>query len=291
MPCHRPLKAFSLTSGGLSFVEKGDVKGDVKIPCGQCLGCRLDRVRDWSLRIGHESRLHATNYFLTLTYDDQHLPMPPSLNYGHIQTLNKALRKAFGPFRFFCVGEYGELTRRPHYHMITFGLQLPDLRRYGGRDEMPTFESPRLNSLWGKGFCLIGGVTPQSAAYCAKYSLKKVNGDQAQSHYRWVSADGEVFQLEPEFARMSTRPGIGAAWYEQFHADVHTHDYVIRDGAKNPVPRYYDKLARTKGYDLDEIKQAREIKSLPNKWNQTDERLAVRAEVALAKSNLSKRPL
>jgi len=291
MPCLHPAKAYSLTSGGISFVERGDIKGDIKLPCGQCMGCRVDRARDWSIRIGHEVKLHQSNWFLTLTYDDANLPNPPSLNYSDWQLFAKRVRKARGPFRFFMCGEYGDQTRRPHYHAIVFGLVVPDLVRYSGSDKMPLFQSQILTKLWGKGMILAGAVTPQSANYVARYNLKKVNGDRAKTHYRWVDPDtGEVHDLQPEFAHMSTRPGIGAAWYDKYHKDVHTHDYVIRDGAKNPVPRYYDRLAKTR-YQVDEIKMQRGIDAMASAEHQTPERLAVRETVLKAKLSLSKRPL
>lgn len=292
MACFYPVKAFSLASGGISFVERGDVKGDIKVPCGRCVGCRLDRARDWSLRIGHESKLHEHKWFLTLTYDETHLPHPPSLNYSDFPAFAKSARRAYGPFRFFMCGEYGEQTRRPHYHAIAFGLDLSDRKRWGGTDEMPLFRSDKLEKLWGRGAVMAGAVTAQSANYVARYSLKKVTGQMADAHYLWVDpATGEQHQLMPEFCRMSNRPGIGADWYSRYHTDFHTHDYAIRDGVKNPVPRYYDKLAKRHGYELDVIKQEREIKSRPKAWNNSPDRLAVREDVAKARLKLSKRPL
>ncbi|QXP08644.1 MAG: replication initiator protein [Arizlama microvirus] len=292
MPCFHPVKAFSLVSGGISFVERGDIKGDVKVPCNRCIGCRIDRARDWSLRIGHESKLHQHNWFVTITYDDQNMPIPPSLNYSDFQNLCKALRKKHGSFRFFMCGEYGDETRRPHFHAITFGLQILDLKRWGGPDKMPTFRSASLEASWGKGMIVIGAVTPQSANYVARYSLKKITGDLAGAHYRWVDPKtGEEHQLEPEFCHMSTKPGIGAAWYDRFHTDFHVHDFAIQDGHKLPIPRYYDKRASRHGYQVDELKQAREIKSRPKAWNNTPERLQTRETVAKARANLSKRAL
>lgn len=290
MACHHPTRAFSLASGGISFVERGDVTGDIKLPCGQCIGCRIDRARDWSLRIGHESKLHGQSWFVTYTYEQ--MPNPPSLIYSDFQNYLKRQRKVSGPFRFFVCGEYGDLNWRPHWHAIMFGLTLNDLQRFGGSDQMPLYTSKTVQNAWGRGFVTIGGVTPQSANYVARYNLKKVTGDRAKFHYQWIDPEtGEEHQLTPELCRMSTRPGIGADWYKRFHGDVHTHDYVVRDGAKNPVPRYYDKLSKSQGYELDEIKQQRQIDALPKAWNNTPERLAVRAEVLKSKLSLSKRPL
>lgn len=293
MPCFHPAKAFSLASGGISFVEKGDITGDIKLPCGQCIGCRIDRARDWSLRITHEAKLHGSNQFATLTYDEANLPTPPSLSYPDFQLFAKRLRKACGPFRFFMCGEYGTQSDRPHYHAILFGIDFPDKKRWGGSDQMPTFTSDQLTRIWGKGMTVIGAVTPQSANYVARYNLKKITGKLAETHYRWTDPEtGEQHQLTPEFCNMSRRPGIGAAWYEKFHTDVHTHDYVVNDGAKNPVPRYYDKLADKAGkYEVDVIKQQRQIDARPKAWNNTPDRLATRETVLKARSSLSKRPL
>jgi len=281
-----------LTSGGVSFVEKGDIKGDIKLNCWRCMGCRIDRARDWTLRIGHESKLHRQNHFATITYNDESLPCPPSLNYSHFRQWAKNVRKSCGPFRFFMCGEYGDQTRRPHYHAILFGLNLTDLKRHGGTDEHPTYTSEKLNKAWGKGFILLGSVTPQSANYVARYNLKKITGQQADQHYRWTDPQtGESHQLEPEFCQMSTRPGIGAPWYDRYHTDFHTHDYAVQDGAKLPIPVYYDKLAKRKGYAVDEIKMAREIRARPKAWNNTPERLAVRETVLKSKLSTQKRPL
>lgn len=294
MSCFHPVKAFSLASGGISFVEKGDIRGDIKVPCGRCVGCRIDRARDWTLRILHETKLHqgVNCHFLTLTYDDQHLPNPPSLTYEHFVAFCKATRRARGPFRFFMCGEYGEIGRRPHYHAIVFGLVLDDLYRFGGSDKLPTFRSATLDRTWGRGFVLVGSVTAQSANYVARYSLKKITGDPAELHYRWSDpATGEQHQLEPEFCQMSRRPGIGALWYNRFHTDFHVHDFAIKDGGKTTIPRFYDKLAAKQGYDVEELKQYRQIKAQLKAEHNTPERLAVRETVAKARSNLSKRTL
>lgn len=292
MPCFYPAKAYLLACGGLSFTERGDIVRDLKVPCGQCMGCRIDRARDWSLRITHESKLHSANWFATITYDQDNLPNPPSLNYSDFQLWAKRVRRKLGPFRFFMCGEYGEQTRRPHFHAILFGLDIKDKKRWGGTDKMPTFTSDALTSAWGKGMIVLGSVTPQSANYVARYNLKKVNGDLAESHYRWADPEtGEVHQLTPEFCQMSRKPGIGAEWYDRYHADFHTHDYAVSDGAKLPVPRYYDKLAKAKGYELDVIKMDRETRAIPKAWNNTSERLAVREEVLKSKLSKSKRAL
>ncbi|QXP08623.1 MAG: replication initiator protein [Arizlama microvirus] len=256
------------------------------------MGCRIDRARDWTLRITHESKLRQPNWFATLTYDNEHLPNPPSLNYPDFQGWMKRVRRRLGPFRFFMCGEYGEQTRRPHYHAILFGLELKDLKRWGGTDTMPTWTSDVLTKSWGKGMIVLGQVTTQSANYVARYNLKKINGDRAEAHYRWADPEtGEQHQLRPEFCQMSRKPGIGAEWYDKYHSDFHTHDYAVSDGAKLPIPKYYDKRATDKGYELDVIKMARETRALPKAWNNTVERLATRETVLKSKLSTSKRGL
>lgn len=282
MPCFHPAKAFLTSSGSVSFTElrRDDVIKDLKLPCGQCIGCRLDRARDWSLRIGHECKLHSPNWFATLTYKDENLPTNGSLRYSDVQAFYKKLRHKIGPFRHFTVGEYGEQTFRPHYHAVWFGMALPDLQRFRTQGEHQTFTSKIVNETWGMGHILLGSVTTQSANYVARYSLKKVNGDLAEAHYQG---------REPEFCHMSSKPGIGHDWFMRYHADVTTHDYVIRDGVKNPAPRYYDKLYKRIGGELDVTKMGRVEKARAQADNNTPERLAVREEVAQARSNLKKR--
>lgn len=208
MPCYSPAKAFKLASGGICFSElkrHGDIIGDTKLPCGQCLGCRLDRAREWSIRCLHEAKMHAENSFITLTYNDANLPADGSLNYKHFQDFMKRYRKSLGkPIRFFMCGEYGEQQERPHYHAIIFGHKPSDLLLYktNGNGNQ-TYTSDYLTNLWGMGYVVVGDVTRQSAGYVARYCLKKVTGDRAEAHYG---------HRTPEFARMSLKPGIGASF-------------------------------------------------------------------------------
>lgn len=285
MACYHPVKAFRCADGGVVFTElaRYDLIGDISLPCGQCIGCRIDRAREWSVRCLHESKLHKFNSFVTLTYRDEDLPPGRSLDYRDYQLFMKRLRKSVGiPVRFFMCGEYGEKDQRPHYHALLFGYQFPDLKFWS---RSPTgnalYRSEILEGLWTKGNSLIGQVTRESAGYVARYCMKKVTGDLAKDHYR-VEENGVVFDRVPEFARMSLKPGIGAEWFAKYHSDVFPHDYVIADGIKIPVPRYYDRLGR-ETYDLEGIKFRRETYGRAHAQNNTDERLAVREEVAKAR--------
>ena len=122
-----------------------------------------------------------------------------------------------------------------------------------------------------------------SAAYAAGYIFKKIHGDLAKTHYQRIDADGVCHSVEPEFARMSLRPGIGRGWYERYASDFHTHDYAVHDGRRFPVPKYYDRLLEGSNPDrLAELREDRELRALPHRADNRPERLAVKADVALA---------
>lgn len=189
--------------------------GVLEYGCGQCRPCRLNRRRVWTSRLMLESNLHEANSFITLTYDEEHLPTGGNLSPKDLQDFLKRLRSALEPVRvrFYAVGEYGDETRRPHYHLALFGY-------------MPDDHKAR-NCLcvvcrsWGKGSCDVGTLTEQSAAYIAGYVLNKL------SHKEYIG----VLGLVPEFCRMSLRPhGIGGG------AVVHLRDSLIdSDGVIHPA--------------------------------------------------------
>lgn len=292
MPCYSPLSAWrDKASGAIYFRDTG--RGDrIDLPCGRCIGCRLERSRQWATRIMLEAQAYEKTSFVTLTYSPENLPSPPSLNYEHFQKFMKRLRKRFGHVRFFMCGEYGESTRRPHYHACFFGIDFADDRRLHGRTPQghSLYVSPALADLWSYGHCLIGELTFESAAYVARYVLKKVTGQPAEAHYRYVDDAGEVHQLEPEFCRMSLKPGIGAKWFERYQRDVYPHDYLIVNGHKVKPPRYFDKLMkRIDPLSLVDIKDMREYNGYQRRDDATDDRLKVREEVKRAAISSLKR--
>ena len=156
---------------------------DLQVPCGQCVGCRLERSRQWALRCVHEASLHKENCFITLTYNDEHLPEHGHLIYRDFQLFMKRLRKRTGVrVRFYMCGEYGENFGRPHFHACLFGYNFPDLVRWkAGKSTL--YRSKLLESLWTDGYSSVGEVSFESAAYVARYILKKVTGDDAEAHY------------------------------------------------------------------------------------------------------------
>jgi len=233
MSCFRPLIAWAPIDGGpVLFTKEAGNCREVKLPCGKCIGCRLVRQRSWAIRLMHERQMHEFSSFVTLTYDDAHWDM--SLNYSDFQRFMYRLRREVGPTRFFCAGEYGAKTLRPHFHAILFGLALSDRLAIGDR----LYRSPLLERLWPFGFSSVGDVTMQSAMYVAKYTCKV---DSRLDRYERVDPrTGEVVQCVPEFARMSLRPGLGATWFAKYWREVYeARDGVVQYGGKVlPAPRF-----------------------------------------------------
>lgn len=293
MPCYRPVTAFKPAAGGpVSFSEVKDSR-EIKVKCGQCIGCRLERQQMWAIRCMVEAKCHERNSFVTLTYNEENYPQHGSLNYRHVQLFLKRLRKRCGPFRYFVAGEYGEELNRPHYHALLFGLDFSDKSRCNSICSLhPIYRSSTLEELWKHGFSSIGDVTFSSARYVATYCVKKINGPLAEDHYKRVIPEtGEIVDLEPEFAHMSLKPGIGAKWLEAYWRDLYVtgHNAVIVDGKKKAIPRYFDKLmekldpALMEEVDFDRFKRA-EIHASDN----TRDRLAVREQVEHARMAFEK---
>ena len=295
MTCYAPLYGTRDASGAVVFTAKKGTDFDVTVPCGQCVGCRISRRSMWQLRCMHESSLHDRNCFVTLTYADEHLPAHGSLQYADVQKFFKRLRKAGHRFRYFVVGEYGDNTERAHYHVLLFGYWPPDAVRVNSLSPSPhpVWSSSSLTCTWGLGQTHVMQLTKETAGYCAGYCFKKLckgHPDYAQRYGVVNLQTGELNFRAPEFARMSTSPGIGAHWYQRYGStDVHQHDYCILDGRKLPVPKYYDRILEKRDPDrLAELKESRESNSLKFKADNTPKRRVTKAEVATAK--LSQQP-
>jgi hypothetical protein len=167
----------------------------VEVPCGQCIGCRIDRSRSWAIRCVHESLMHERNCFITLTYDDVHLPEDGSVHLEDFQLFMKRLRKKYGcSIRFFHCGEYGEKLSRPHYHAILFGFDFEDKESFRRNKGSNYFISQSLASLWPFGFHVIADCNFSTIYYTTKYCLKKVVGKRADEHYQG---------RKPEYVTMS----------------------------------------------------------------------------------------
>lgn len=213
------------------------------VKCGQCMECRLAYSREWAIRMSHESQMHEQSCFLTLTYDDSHLPQFGQLLKRDLQLFFKRLRKSVGAFRYVACGEYGELNRRPHFHVALFGhdFRADRLVYSSGVQGDTLYESSTLSGVWSLGRHAIGDLSFESCAYIARYITKRISGPGASTLPLAVKEDGEIVFPNPEFLLCSRRPGIGDSWLRKhFSSDVFPHGRVITpQGTPAPVPRFY----------------------------------------------------
>lgn len=233
----------------------------IQIPCGQCLECRLQRSRQWADRCMLEMQYHAESYFVTLTYDDVHLPKNEIIDpeTGEIVSVSTLVKKDLSdfvkrvrryqeydgydqPIRFYGCGEYGSQTMRPHFHVILFGLHLPKegfhlYRQNFNGDNL--YNHDFLDRCWKYGFSVVGEVTWQSCAYVARYIMKKQLGKDAKDFYKDRG-------IEPEFTLMSRRPGIARQYYDDHKDELFHEDFVTvsthQGGKRIYPPRYFEKL-------------------------------------------------
>lgn len=294
MPCYSLLDGWFAKqrndSGRRSIVfnlRDALVDRPIKLPCGQCIGCRLEYARQWSIRIMHEASLHDENSFITLTYAPEFLPKSGSLQKRDFQLFMKRYRKKFGNgIRFFHCGEYGDQLGRPHYHAAIFGHEFKDKRFHKKTSSGETYyTSETLNKLWGKGYCIIGELEFESAAYIARYITKKVNGDLKEAHYERIDSEtGEVYSLCPEYVTMSRKPGIGCLWIEKYFDEVYNNDEVIiRGGVACKPPKYYDEFLRlTDEKRYNKVKSMRRVRAASREEQNSDRRLLDRFEVKKA---------
>lgn len=287
MPCFHPMDAWRAQGGGITFT-KGDGWSDrpLQINCGQCKGCRLHHSEMWAIRCTHEDQTHDKSAYITLTYNDENLPKDRSVDVKVWQAFAKKLRKRIGPFRFFHCGEYSE-EGRPHYHALIFGKNFDEDKVYIGRSKGKLrhrlYTSPLLEEVWGNGFVSIGDVTFESAAYVARYVMKKVTGKKAEedrTYERFDLGTGECWDVKPEYITMSRNPGIGSDWFDKFSGDVFPSDEVRINGKKHRVPRFYDNKISEE--DLLVFKDKRFKKAREGAKDLTPDRLATR-EVVLEK--------
>jgi len=202
-----------------------------QLPCGKCIDCRLEYARQWAVRCVHEAQMHEDNIFLTLTYSDEHLKSP-KLQYVDWQKFMKKLRKTKNdPIGAFVTGEYGEMTKRPHWHAILFNYSPSDKKPYRLNERGDKcYESKTLEKLWGKGKIEIGDVTIHSAGYCARYAAKKlVHGNDQEHDYQPIS-------------KKSSKHAIGKRWIERYWRDVFQYGKLhLAGGGTTSIPRYYEK--------------------------------------------------
>lgn len=299
MPCFRPLRGYrSKTlnpSGKRSIVfnlNEGYKDMPVDLPCGQCIGCRLEHSKKWAIRIVHEASLYDHNSFITLTYSQQHLPINSSLQLEDVQKFMKRLRKYLTTearrlgipvtaIRYFHCGEYGERLGRPHYHMCLFNYDFSDkVHKFTTQNGDKVYTSETLDRIWSKGNTTIGAVTFESAAYAARYITKKVNGPLAEDHYQVINEEtGETLSPKrKEYVTMSK--GIGKGWFEKYKSDVYPSDFIVLRGKRLRVPKYYDvQLEKLYPEEFKRIKARRKDAASVHVENNSSDRLRVREEV------------
>jgi hypothetical protein len=313
MPCYKPITGYrskfvnpKTGKRGIVFSsDSGYQDMQVTVPCGRCIGCRLEYSRQWAVRCMHEAQCHDANAFITLTYAPEHLPSDHSIHKEELQKFFKRLRKELGDvkIRYFACGEYGEKNNRPHYHAIIFGYDFKDkIVHTKTKNGDLLYRSPLLEKVWKKGHSLIGHVTFESAAYVARYVTKKFKGGkegEKEEHYKIVDPEtGEIHQLEPEFCLMSRRPGLGKKWLEKYKGDTDK-DFITLRGKKMKLPKYYDSILEQED-ELDRLSlTGQEVKVSPNMEKRkakrksqinvednTWRRLADREKVKVAQSNM-----
>ena len=293
MPCYHPLSGYRSREGTITQSPRFAIDDNkIQVKCGQCIGCRLAYSRNWAIRCMHEASMWENNCFITLTYNEESLPKWGTLQLEDFQKFMKRLRKKFGAgIRYFHCGEYGERFRRPHYHACLFNFDFPDRELWTVRDDVRLDVSDSLSRLWKFGHTSVGNVTFESAAYVARYVVKKINGRMAIPHYETFDEDtGEVFDRKKEYVTMSRRPGIAYSWFQQFKKDVYPSDEVIVRGVPCNPPKYYDTLYElTNPEGFESLKFSRQDKAKKFRDNTTRERLAVREEVQRLRLNLLKR--
>lgn len=335
MPCYKPLRAIR-DSDGIRFV--GRETPNLKLPCGQCIGCRLTRSRNWACRCMHEASLHRYNCFITVTYAPEHLPPDGSLVKRHHQLFLKRLRKAAAKFpphnppvggggiltstpahqdgatdapqkaasrpslRYYMAGEYGSKLQRPHYHFCIFGIDFADKRYWqttGAGSKI--YRSPLLEQLWPYGHSTVGELNFESAAYTARYCIKKQTGKNAKTHYERIDPEtGEIYNLLPEYNEMSRgnrnarNNAIGRNWLEKYKSDVFDAlpGQVLVRGKPTNAPRYYMKQLEKwdpEKYEIIVDNRIKEGRKKPQENRQS--RLTVKETVTEAKLKYLKRSI
>lgn len=284
---YRKLKEIKLALGNersfynkkLKTIEECICTDATLIPCGHCVGCSTDISKSWMNRMVLEKEVSSTSYFLTITYDEEHLPSDHMLKKNHLDKFIKDIRNYFknnydyDNIRYYACGEYGSKTARPHYHMIVYNLPLTSLeyeilglgkgvkclfKTVGmSVDNEPLYQFDFLNNIWKKGFVVVGKVTSKSCGYVARY----VNKKRMKKLPNWLL---EKQGIVPEFNCMSRMPGIGEEYYHQNYLkilDNNLNFYI--DGQLMSVGRYFEKfLDKFHPEEMERYKKLKESKSL-----------------------------
>lgn len=261
--CTREITAYVNPDGGRPiFGWEGVKKGlpELKLPCGKCPECQKDYYTQWATRGSRELARWDSSVFITLTYDDEHLPEQGSLNKKDCQDFIKRLKKRFrsnkkNPIRQIYCGEYGSKTLRPHYHVILFNCDFEDRKPWRLTEQgKQVYTSRVLNDLWGNGNAEFGYAEPGSVAYLFKYILKKKSRKEKEVPL-YIERDGVTFEVAHEFIEASRNPGIGA---HMKSSNSLNKGYLTVNGVRTKLPKYYDEhLKKEKPRVHEEIKNSR----------------------------------
>lgn len=254
MSCFRPIDAWRMENETkLKFVKPRNeryVIEKLQVPCGKCIGCLLDRANDWATRCWCEAQNWKNNCFITLTYDNEHLPENAQLLKEDLQKFWKRLRyyekgieywdnprtgKHENPIRYYSCGEYGPKNGRPHFHACVFNWKPKDLKFYKNNHQGDAlYTSKTLSKIWGKGYVIIGNLNYQSACYVSRYVTKKIYGQLAKIYYK---------HKNPEFTEASRNGGIGIMkWIKEKTKIIENKGFYIKikDKVKlKQIPKYF----------------------------------------------------
>lgn len=231
--------------------DGADLSKPIQVSCGKCIGCLKTKRLNWAIRCMNEASSHTRNCVLNLTFNDKNLPENRSLSQDFIVKFIKKLRDNLYPnkIRYFVAGEYGKQRNRPHYHMLVFGYDFMDkylwlINDHGTRQ----YRSNHLEQIWTYGYSTIGEVNMGSCQYIAGYLYKKLHHTEEQENNKYYELTdpntGQIYNVMFEFATMSRNPGIGNDWYYRIgHKDCKK-DYLVNNGHKIGVPRYYRELMK-----------------------------------------------
>lgn len=297
MACYKPIGAKQMKDGRIVFDAAERMGRNIALPCGRCIGCRLEFSRQWALRCVHELKSHERACWFTLTYDKENLPYGGSLVKEDLQKFYRRLRKEVAPveIRYYSCGEYGDDKGRPHYHVCLFGFDFDDMQyRRTENSGFDVFGSETLDKIWGKGRTELGDLTFETAAYTARYCTKKINGDSEKyvMNYTRILLDGTMVDVEKEFALMSRKPGIGAKHVEEYLREIYQDDSCIVRGYRSKPPRFYDKFLEETDPQLHkEVKARRTARAKERAKDETLSRRTQRQKVKEAQFAQLKRPL
>ena len=228
MACTNPKPAWKTKNGKIAFeAPKWTRKADYFVPCEKCLACTAQKSQYWAIRMTHEAQTHKLSSFITLTYREE--DCPEAISKKEAKAFIRRLRDYYTKdLRYFLCGEYGETTRRPHYHAIIFGTDFRS-SRYTYTVNSDLFGNSELDRVWGKGHIGIADFTPATAMYTAGYVNKKLS-------------DRDTFNS------MSRFPPLGKRWLERNIDEIMRLDKCEFDGREYPVPPEYYRWAVEEGW-------------------------------------------